>query len=298
MDEDKTIGYSKEDYYKISAKEALPKRCPILGKCIKAVWTRYFLGFRVVGHDISFKEFLSVEGQYWEPEKMIQEITQAECSVPNKGGDIVFWFASNICPEVTLFEEKYLPRGLRPSSACGDVDYDYESKRTVVTPKHYSECAEFSKYYFENVGQRKIKMPSVIEQIPEKSLEDYLVNNIEALEAGLKVIDRQKPIGKWIVDIFASDSLGSDVIIELKSKNLNRSENLKLTGQVSKYFNRLKKSANNLRLFIVVPGGNKDMLDELYHGLQHWIENDKVCLYQFDYILYDKKFIFSKVDFD
>lgn len=298
MDEDKTIGYSKEDYYKISAKEGLPKRCPILGKCIKAVWTRYALGFKVMGHDISFEEFLSVEGQYWEPEKMIKEIEQLECSVPNKPGDIAFWFASNICPEVTLFEEKYLPCGLQPPSACGNVDYDFESKQSAVTPKHFSECAEFSKYYFENMGQRKIKMPSVIEQIPEKSLEDYLVNNIESLEAGLKFIERQKPIGKWTADIFASDSLGNDVIIELKSKNLNRSENLKLTGQVSKYFNRLKKSANNLRLIIVVPGGNKDMLDELYHGLQHWIENDKVCLYQFDYILYDKKFIFSKVDFD
>lgn len=298
MDENKTIGYSKEDYYKISAKEGLPKRCPILGKCIKAVWTRYVLGFKVVGDDITFDAFLSFEGQYWEPEKMIKQIDQMEWSEPNKSGDIVFFFASNICPEVTLFEEKYLPRGLYHPSACGDVSYYYESKRSEVISKHYSECAEFSQYYFENMGQRKIKIASIIEQIPEKSLEDYLVNNIEALDTGLKVIDRQKPIGKWIVDIFASDSLGGDVIIELKSKNLNRSENLKLTGQVSKYFNRLKKSSNNLRLIIVVPGGNKDMLDELYHGLQHWIENNKVCLYQFDYILYDKKFVFSKVDFD
>lgn len=298
MDEDKIIGYSKEDYYKVSAKEGLPKRCPILGKCIKAVWTRYVLGFKVVGHDISFDEFLSIEGQYWEPEKMIKQIDQMEWSEPNKSGDIVFLFASNICPEVTLFEGKYLPHGLHPPSACGEVHYYDESKQSAVTPKHYSECAEFSKYYFENMGQRKIKMPSAIEQIPEKTLEDYLVNDIESLETGLKFIDRQKPIGKWTVDIYASDSLGNDVIIKLKSKTLYRSEVLMLTGQVSKYFNRLKKKANNLRLIIVVPGSNKDKLDELYHGLKHWIENDKVCLYQFDYILYERKFVFSKVDFD
>lgn len=297
MNENKTIGYSKEDYYKISAKEGLPKRCPILKKCCKAVWTRYILGYDIVGAKLSFEDFLSAEGQYWEPDKMIKEVEQMRWIEPDKYGGSVFFYAENICPEVTLFEERYLPRGI-VASACGEVRYYHESKRSEVTPKHYSECAEFSKYYFENMGQRKIKIPLVIEQIPEKSLEDYLVNNIEALEAGLKVINRQKPIGKWIADIFASDSFGSDVIIELKSKNLNRSENLKLTGQVSKYFNRLKKSSNNLRLIIVVPGGNKDMLDELYHGLQHWIENNKVCLYQFDYILYDKKFVFSKVDFD
>lgn len=297
MDENKTIGYSKEDYYKISAKEGLPKRCPILKKCCKAVRTRYILGYDVVGAKLSFKDFLSSEGQYWEPDKMIKEVEQPRWVEPDKYGGSVFFYAENICPEVPLFEERYLPRGI-VASACGEVSYYYESKRSEVIPKHYSECAEFSQYYFENMGQRKIKIPLVIEHIPEKSLEDYLVNNIEALEAGLKVIERQKPIGKWIADIFASDSLGSDVIIELKSKNLIRSENLKLTGQVSKYFNRLKKSSNNLRLIIVVPGGNKDMLDELYHGLQHWIENNKVCLYQFDYILYDKKFVFSKVDFD
>lgn len=297
MDDDKTIGYSKEDYYKISAKEGLPKRCPILKNCCKAVWTRYILGYDVVGAKLSFEDFLSSEGQYWEPDKMIKEVEQMRWIEPDKYGGSVFFYATNICPEVTLFEERYLPPGIL-SSACGDVHYYYESKQSVVTPKHYSECAEFSKYYFENMGQRKIKIPSVIEQIPEKTLEDYLVNNLNTLEAGLKFIDRQKAIGKWTADIFASDSLGNDVIIELKSKNLNRSEILMLTGQVSKYFNRLKKKANNLRLIIVVPGGNKDKLDELYHGLQHWIENDRVLLYQFDYILYDKKFVFSKVDFN
>jgi hypothetical protein len=251
-----------------------------------------------MGHDISFKEFLSVEGQYWEPQKMIQEIEQIECSVPNKYGDIVFWFASNICPEVTLFEEKYLPRGLRPPSACGDVDYDYESKRAVVTPKHYSECAEFSAYWVTTVGPMKTRKSSQPQQLQEKDLEDFIVDNLALLEPGLKFIERQKNIGKWKADIFATDLSGADVLIELKAKLLNRDEIDKLCGQVSRYYHRLKPTAHDLRMFIVVPTNNRDLIVNLYHGLKLWIDNAKVAVFQFDYNLYSKTFVFSKVAFE
>lgn len=135
-----------------------------------------------------------------------------------------------------------------------------------------------------------------LHQIPEKKLEDYLVNNIEDLEPGLKFIERQRAIGKWAVDMFASDSEGNNVLIELKTKNLNRDEIHKLTGQVSKYFNGLKKKAQNLRLFIVLPRSNNDKIDDLYQGLQHWIEDNKVSLYYFDYLFYDEKFLFTKIN--
>lgn len=126
----------------------------------------------------------------------------------------------------------------------------------------------------------------------------YFFGGIEALEAGLRFIERQKTIGKWSADIFASDKQGNDVLIELKTKNLNRDEIHMLTGQVSKYFNGLKKKTQNLRLVIVLPQSNKNRIDDLYKGLHHWIELNKVTLYQFDYFLYDKKFVFSKIDFD
>lgn len=300
MTEDRTVGYSQGEYYSISSKEGLPKRCPILKKCCKAVWTRYVLGFDVVGAKVSFDDFLVSEGQYWEPEKMIKEVEQMRWVEPEKYGGSVFFYAENICPEVTLFEGRYLPTVIVPS-AFGDIHYYYESRRTAVKPKHYSECAEFSEYLFHNLGEKKLKgfsHSSSRNQIPENKLEDYLVNNIEALENGLKFVDRQKSIGKWVADIFASDSQGNDVIIELKSKNLNREEIHMLTGQVSKYFNRLKKKAQNLRLMIVLPRSNEDKLDDLHEGLQHWFKENKVTVFQFDYSLYGKEFVFTKVTFE
>ena len=166
----------------------------------------------MVGAKVSFDDFLVSEGQYWEPEKMIKEVEQMRWVEPEKYGGSVFFYAENICPEVTLFEGRYLPTVIVPS-AFGNIHYYYESRRTAVKPKHYSECAEFSEYLFHNLGEKKLKgfsHSSSRNQIPENKLEDYLVNNIEALENGLKFVDRQKSIGKWAADIFASDSQGFD----------------------------------------------------------------------------------------
>lgn len=297
MDEDRTIGYSKEDYYSISSKEGLPKRCPILQKCCKAVWTRYILGFEVVGTRVPFEEFLSAEGQYWEPEKMIKEVEQMRWIEPDRNGESAFFYADNICPEVTLFEERYLPTVIAPS-ACGHISYYYESKRSAVEPKHYSECPEFSEYWLNSIGQKKSKVTSVLNSIPEKLLEDYLVNNLELLEPDLKFIERQKAIGQWRADIFASDRSGADVLIELKSKILNREEIDKLCGQASRYFNHLKSISHASRMIIVMPKDCRDIFHNIYHGLKHWIENDKVNVFEFDYNLYGKEFSFSKVNFE
>ena len=83
----------------------------------------------------------------------------------------------------------------------------------------------------------------------------------------------------------------------MKAKNLNRDEIHKLTGQVSKYFNGLKEMTPNLRLIVVLPRSNKERVEDLYKGLQHWIETNKVSIYQFDYLIYEEKFVFSKIFF-
>lgn len=295
MAEDKSVGYTKEEYYKISSKHGLPNRCPILRKCCRATLTRYEIGHKLGGSDMTFEDFLHSQGQSWDMNNMIKEI------------EILFWRDShdvltsveNVCPEVTLFEHDYMPHKFK-QSAYGNGSYYKESRRFEAEAKHYSECAEFSEYIFKTSKEniKGLNTNKSLRQIPEKTLEDYLASNIEALEAGLKFIERQKTIGKWSADIFASDKQGNDVLIELKAKNLNRDEIHMLTGQVSKYFNGLKKKAHNLRLIIVLPRSNKNRIDDLYKGLHHWIELNKVTLCQFDYFLYDKKFVFSKINFD
>lgn len=185
-------------------------------------------------------------------------------------------------------------------SAFGNGSYYKDTRCFEAEAKHFSECAEFSGYLLQTSGDKNkglgTKMSLV--QIPEEKLEDYLSNNIEILEPGLKFIERQKTIGKWKVDIFASDASGSDVLIELKSKLLNRDEIDKLCGQVSRYYHRLKSKTRDLRMFIVVPRDNRNFITNIHHGLKPWIDNDKITVFQFDYSLYRKEFIFSKVTFE
>lgn len=293
--DEKSFGYTKEEYYDISLRHGLPKRCPILRKCCRAVLTRYEMGHRLGGSDIKLDEFLRSQGQSWEIETMIKEIELISWSYSHD----VLCSVENVCPEVTLFEPEYLPYNFK-QSAFGNGTYYKKTRSFEAEAKHYSECAEFSEYLFQASSEKLKGLGAKISpiQIPEKKLEDYLANNIEALEPGLIFIARQKSIGKWVADIFASDTEGSDILIELKSKNLNRNEIHKLIGQVSKYFNGLKKKAHNLRLFVVLPHINKDKEDALCQGLQHWIESNKVSLYYFDYLFYEEKFIFTKINFD
>ena len=285
-----TVGHSAEEYFAISLKEGLPKRCPILRNCQKAVWTRYILGFCITGTNESFEDFISSSGQYWKPEKMIQQIEQMEWT-PGPGTS---FYANKVCPEITLFEEEFLPFCLVPS-ACGYVSYNDEFKKREAIAKHYSECAEFSEYQFQNLQKIKTKNKS-IKQIPEKELEDYLGTHLEVLESGLTLVKKQKALGKWKVDILALDSSGSEVIIELKTKPLNSGDIDKLIGQVSRYYNHFKLKSNNLRLFIIVPRNN-ELINNIYHGLKSWIDESTATIFQFDYTMYSKEFIFSKAFF-
>lgn len=52
--------------------------------------------------------------------------------------------------------------------------------------------------------------------IQEKDLEDYLINNLDKIEEGLKYITRQLELGEGRIDILALDKNDNYVIIELK----------------------------------------------------------------------------------
>ncbi len=286
------IGYSKEEYFQLSSKNGLSNRCPILGSCHRAFETMYEMDIGFSGSDMSFEKYLQSIGEQRSPDAMI------------KSAERVSWHSNgavtavrNMCPEIMLFESQYLPIGFR-QSAFGNASYYEDTHRFQAEPKHFRECAEFSEFAFQQRGHRKIVAGEhSTSQIPEKWLEDYLENNLDRLEPGLKFLERQKQIGKWKVDIFASDSAGVDVLIELKSKVLNRDEADRLCGQVSRYYHHLKPKTRDLRVFIVIPRNNGAVIDNLYYGLKAWIDGNNVAVFEFDYSLYEKKFTFSKLDF-
>ncbi len=136
-------GYTKEEYYQISSKNGLPKRCPILRNCCRAVETRYYMGFQGDDYAFSFEKFLETKGQRWEPETMIKSIEQITCGYSKD-----FFYVQNVCPEVPLFETEYLPFSFR-QAAFGDASYDKISNHFDATAKHYSECSEFAEFSFQ-----------------------------------------------------------------------------------------------------------------------------------------------------
>jgi hypothetical protein len=294
MKTERTTGYTKNEYYELSEKQGLPKRCPILRDCCRAVETRYEMGMNLGGAGLSFDEFLHVKGQRWDPENMIKSVETVSWTFTHD----VATFVENACPEVTLFEPDYLPSHFR-QSAFGSASWWKESRRFEAEAKHYSECAEFSQYRFQttqNATQiRRLSHASL--RIPERALEDYLITNISALEPGLTLVENQKRIGKWRVDIVAADELGRNVLVELKSKPLSRDNIDRLNGQVSRYYHLLKGDANHWRVFIVVPTGSRDLTDNIYHGLKPWIDSSEVVVFEFDYSLYGQQFVFNRIAF-
>jgi hypothetical protein len=137
---DETIGYTKEKYFSISTKLKLPPRCPILKKCSRAIHSRHYLGFKVSGCETSFEDFLKTTGQTWPPDNAIQEIELVSCSRSD-----ALCAIEDCCPEIPLFEERYLPPIFK-QSAFGSATYFKESKRFESDAKHFSECPEFSEY--------------------------------------------------------------------------------------------------------------------------------------------------------
>jgi hypothetical protein len=147
---ERNMGHTKEEYFQISSKLGLPKRCPILAKCYKAVQTKYEMGFRLGGSDISFDEFLDTKGIRGEPDDFIRPVQELSWRYSHN----VLTSVSNVCPEVTLFEPDYLPFHFK-QSAFKDASFYGETRSFMAEPAHYSECAEFSEYQFREVKAKK-----------------------------------------------------------------------------------------------------------------------------------------------
>lgn len=85
----------------------------------------------------------------------------------------------------------------------------------------------------------------------ESQLEEYIIQNIEKLESGLKVSDRQYKIGVNKLDLLCTDKNRNYVIIELKNKKTSD----QVVGQILRYMGCLKehKQIDKVRGIIVAP---------------------------------------------
>jgi RecB family endonuclease NucS len=133
------------------------------------------------------------------------------------------------------------------------------------------------------------------ERIPEKYLEDYLEKNLEVLEQGLKFKSRQAILELGRLDIVAENVANEMVLIELKTDPSEYIGMDKLCGQISRYFNQHGETS---KMYLIVPFVSQKQLSRIRTSLKHWIQDGRVRVYQFDYQIYRKKFIFERVVFD
>lgn len=96
--------------------------------------------------------------------------------------------------------------------------------------------------------------------ITEEDLEDYLVENIELIEDGLKFIRRQVDVPGGFIDILAKDSNGNFCVIEIKTN-----EDKSIIWQTLHYPKEIKNMYNskNVRMMTIVPNYSKPIHDVL-----------------------------------
>lgn len=71
--------------------------------------------------------------------------------------------------------------------------------------------------------------------ISESHLEQFIINNIEYIEEGMRFISRQVKMGNGFIDIFASDKNGKVCVVELKNTGTDK----RLSKQCKKYYKEL-----------------------------------------------------------
>ena len=148
---------NKKEYAKRSQKEKLPIRCPIIDKCERYACTIYDLGQKgLIEKGLTMDEKLRGN-------QLVSDNSENE-KISLKGEHFEFSHSRSMfsfdyaCPEVSLFANSSI-FGFIPEKAivAGSWDSFWEKDRFgedkqfyIYKTGHYSECAEFSQYHYEN----------------------------------------------------------------------------------------------------------------------------------------------------
>lgn len=98
-----------------------------------------------------------------------------------------------------------------------------------------------------------------IEYVDEAEIRDYLYENPESLEPGLKPLAKEKPVGEGYVDIYAVDSDGNPVVVEVKRVTAG----VEAVRQLYRYVETIRSSATTqvkVRGILAAPNITKDAL--------------------------------------
>ncbi len=142
------------EYYKRSKENDLPLRCPIINYCSRRAWTIYFFSeYSKYDPGLNMIQALQNAGEIPADYEEKQVIVQGESPTIVRGTG--HYYFSNVCPEVNLFDHS---NAMIPGRACTEGSYDkyYKGEKTrILKSQHFSNCAEFNKYLFDNDKLRK-----------------------------------------------------------------------------------------------------------------------------------------------
>lgn len=170
---------TEKEYYQVSTDNHLPHRCPILNYCSRRAWTIYlFSEYSKFEPLLDFIQALQKDGVIPNDFEQNQILLQGEQPSIIRGND--HFYFTNVCPEVNLFDDS---NALIPDQACVEGTYDkhYKSnKKRAIKSQHFSKCAEFNKYVFDNGLVRNRNGKTKRKSIPykTKSLLQKEINSI------------------------------------------------------------------------------------------------------------------------
>lgn len=154
---------NQKKYYKIGEKKQLSLRCPILNYCMRRVYTIYFNSeYDKYSGGQSVVQALKNAGEI--PSDFNDKKIELQGEAPSWSRGNEHFYFSNMCPEVNLFDDS---NSLFPGIACVEGSYDNErqyQKSKIIKTKHFSECAEFNKFIFEQYKQNNRKKRSFVSQ--------------------------------------------------------------------------------------------------------------------------------------
>jgi hypothetical protein len=195
--------------------------------------------------------------------------------------------------------DKYI-NGIRIRKTAGNTQTEADSLLRIFKAEYnlqqLKNKAGLNCNEVNHLNLLQLKTPTLSNiKIPEKTVEQYLIKNLHLLEDDLIYKSHQHFIATGRLDILAETSNGENIFIEIKSCKLGKFDSYyvdSLVGQVSRYFN---DPTTKERLIIIIPLCFQKYINSFTSGLNHWIKNNKITIYGFDYMIYQKKFTFEKI---
>lgn len=144
---------NEQEYFKKSFQKKLPSRCPILDYCTRRAYTLYFLGEYRGGQNKSVIKILQENDIL--KQDFNENAVELSGEIPEFLNGKNYKEYSNFCPEVNLFDSVAFKPAIGTASISGKWEDSKENQFENKNYRHYSECAEFSRYHYQNVPLKK-----------------------------------------------------------------------------------------------------------------------------------------------